>query len=649
MTSLNVSVASRYQNSTIFNSNSVNANNQIIKYGCSCGKAFHLTEEYYCGGCQKINCKYCISEEIDGYYCPNCLEYISNAEAQLSGNRCKKCFECPVCFNILTYSIHTPSGQTEDSSSTIPENYFLNCGFCKWNSFGNSQLNSKLLTILNSPSVMTGSSQSAFTSSTGVSSPGTTQNQQPNINRVLEALNKESTELNSLKDKKAISRMKMAHAMKQFLVQEQKHQKSNQRKNFIKIEDKWQSNSIPHPMPSNDLIPNIINNPVTNNNLLSVQTIKKTIKTPVSYQDSDAMQLGRVQSRVFPEVIDNQAFQDDEIPFGMYSLKDTDEITGLDQRFRQIQIGGAPGGNSSGGLDHLVPQHKYLLTRRSKRCKRCDRLLMKPDIKPDKTEFKRQHFAFSLVPRVTVQKCLWTDLDMFELFLTITNPQHSHMFIYFPQKAKTSFSSVDDNSQPIDILPTETFVNGLLDEIDDQDKEVYIQQLKIKDSTRYIVERKDNKLILRLFVKVVPSALMLDQTILTVTEQSITPSELVSTNSPRTTTAVQLEKYPSTFPSIKFTLLMEFSMKPNQLSNSLSTDSSSSATINVTPQSTATPTMATSTVSTFSSSNITSPTSVPTTPSSNITPLNSSTAGDHQHNTLKILFDIPANKFENTL
>lgn len=108
-----------------------------ILYSCQCEKQLSLPELYYCHSCQKNTCKWCVIEEIDSYYCPNCLENMASAEAILNHNRynilsedsisnanlfrCKKCFECPVCFNALAYS---QNGDT----------YFLNCGLCHWNS-----------------------------------------------------------------------------------------------------------------------------------------------------------------------------------------------------------------------------------------------------------------------------------------------------------------------------------------------------------------------------------------------------------------------------------------------------------------------------------------------------------------------------------
>jgi len=265
--------------------NKYNENNQILKYSCFCGKAFHLTELYYCTGCQQINCRYCITEEIDFHYCPNCIENLNSAEASVNGNKCKKCFECPICFNTLTYSVIgskdvnvtsppvTGTGTTSSTTNT-GETYFLNCGFCKWNS-----LELKDEFKFDMPSLKAKKESSI---------------QQQQINKSIDALNKEANELTSLKDKKTINRIKLAQAMKHFLGPQSKHQKHNQRKNFNKVEDRWETTSIAHPMPANNLIPT----PPPGQTLLSEAAIAQRVQ-PVTMTQADQMQQARIDSREF--------------------------------------------------------------------------------------------------------------------------------------------------------------------------------------------------------------------------------------------------------------------------------------------------------------------------------------------------------------
>jgi hypothetical protein len=61
-------------------------------------------------------------------------------------------------------------------------------------------------------------------------------------------------------------------------------------------------------------------------------------------------------------------------------------VTSLQQRFMQMSV-------QPIHMVNLFPKRKQLLTRRSKHCSRCDKLLVKPDLSPAKIDFKRQHVA----------------------------------------------------------------------------------------------------------------------------------------------------------------------------------------------------------------------------------------------------------------
>eukprot|EP00164_Ancoracysta_twista_P008996 GFYU01013179.1.p1 GENE.GFYU01013179.1~~GFYU01013179.1.p1 ORF type:complete len:471 (-),score=119.26 GFYU01013179.1:118-1530(-) len=94
----------------------------VVTYSCSCGRSDSLMELYFCQECKKTKCSRCVTEEIDAYYCPNCLENMPSAEAMLFSNRCSKCFECPDC------------GITLHVFQSAEDQYYLRCGFCQWDS-----------------------------------------------------------------------------------------------------------------------------------------------------------------------------------------------------------------------------------------------------------------------------------------------------------------------------------------------------------------------------------------------------------------------------------------------------------------------------------------------------------------------------------
>ncbi|KAM9968107.1 hypothetical protein ACTFIW_002540 [Dictyostelium discoideum] len=600
----------RLENSFQFNKDLLN--NNIIKYSCNCGKAYHVSELYYCSGCLKTNCKFCITEEIDCFYCPNCLEHVSSVEANLNGNRCKKCFDCPICFNILTYSAST-------NATTGNETFFLNCAFCKWNS------------------INSGEKEFRFDSHSIKNSKESSESQLQ-FNKVLEVVNKESIELTSLKDKKTLTRIKIAQAMKQFLGQQSKHQKYNQRKNFLKPDEnqRWIQSSTPHPLPDNKLIPTSPSPSSTSSSssilLLTNQMIKKSIQSqPITTQDIEDMQQKRIDSRVFKKTNDDggdgsgdgsgdcELYDDDIDLEEINKIKDCDEISNLMQRYHQVS-------NQCKELKGLVPQHRQLLTRRSKRCKRCDRLLVKPDINPGKIEFKRSHFAYSYIPRVTISKIQWIDQDLFQVFLTFTNPLHSYIFMSFPMEIKGSMVSLEDNSQLVDLYTNETFISGLLDEIDDNEKEAIIDQLKTleEQNKRYFTNgssasnnyRNGNKLTLGFIGKVgVEDALFSNYNNNTdeVTHLIIHLPDQLSLNNINSN-EVDPPKFKSKFSSIKFTIVVEFSLKSTTTNNTSGPNAAATTTT--------------------SSGGLGSSGTIPESSSS-------------QKTLLKILFDIPSDKFSN--
>lgn len=69
-----------------------------------------------------------LSEDVDSYYCPHCLENMPSSEAMLCGMRCSKCWECPVCSSTLTPCIANPSSKEQT--------YHFACSYCRWSSKG---------------------------------------------------------------------------------------------------------------------------------------------------------------------------------------------------------------------------------------------------------------------------------------------------------------------------------------------------------------------------------------------------------------------------------------------------------------------------------------------------------------------------------
>ncbi|KAH7885427.1 dynactin p62 family-domain-containing protein [Phlebopus sp. FC_14] len=129
-----------------------------IQYYCSCmstdnvlnppppilassSASFHpLHNLYFCEECDAIRCNRCVSVEVSGYYCPNCLFEVPSASVRAEKNRCaRNCFSCPICRATLSVVASDPpedsEGRTPSSSSTVGEApYYLYCNHCRWDS-----------------------------------------------------------------------------------------------------------------------------------------------------------------------------------------------------------------------------------------------------------------------------------------------------------------------------------------------------------------------------------------------------------------------------------------------------------------------------------------------------------------------------------
>lgn len=70
-----------------------------------------------------------VREEIESFYCPQCLENYPSSEASMYKNRCPRleCLKCPYCTSVLTTIVSHLNGYSG------PQTY-LSCGYCFWDS-----------------------------------------------------------------------------------------------------------------------------------------------------------------------------------------------------------------------------------------------------------------------------------------------------------------------------------------------------------------------------------------------------------------------------------------------------------------------------------------------------------------------------------
>eukprot|EP00124_Ichthyophonus_hoferi_P001109 Ihof_evm10s51 gene=Ihof_evmTU10s51 len=92
-----------------------------VLYTCSCGRFIPLESLYMCVQCTKLHCGSCVKNEIECFFCPNCLlTNVTKDEAHKNRNRCSQCCQCPVCLGTLSFH------------ASLDRQYYMMCGTCRW-------------------------------------------------------------------------------------------------------------------------------------------------------------------------------------------------------------------------------------------------------------------------------------------------------------------------------------------------------------------------------------------------------------------------------------------------------------------------------------------------------------------------------------
>jgi hypothetical protein len=69
-----------------------------VLYECNeCSRETDIADDYYCHQCQRLKCDRCVSLQIETYYCSNCLDSVTPAEASQLRNEYGN-FECLLFF-----------------------------------------------------------------------------------------------------------------------------------------------------------------------------------------------------------------------------------------------------------------------------------------------------------------------------------------------------------------------------------------------------------------------------------------------------------------------------------------------------------------------------------------------------------------------
>ncbi|KAF8418810.1 dynactin p62 family-domain-containing protein [Tirmania nivea] len=107
---------------------------------------FPLEHLLYCEDCHQIRCPRCVQEEIVSYFCPSCLFEVPSSTVKTEGNRCtRNCFQCPICFASVSVMSSSDIGSGASAATTTlgPSGeqvtaptgpYSLTCSYCHWSS-----------------------------------------------------------------------------------------------------------------------------------------------------------------------------------------------------------------------------------------------------------------------------------------------------------------------------------------------------------------------------------------------------------------------------------------------------------------------------------------------------------------------------------
>ena len=104
-----------------------------VQYSVASGSKAPLCRLYFCRHCLVLRQTKCVMHEVDSHYCPNCLENMPSAEAQMKKNRCAGCFDCPSCHHTLsTRATSVAVADSDSQEKAVPRKvYYLACGFCR--------------------------------------------------------------------------------------------------------------------------------------------------------------------------------------------------------------------------------------------------------------------------------------------------------------------------------------------------------------------------------------------------------------------------------------------------------------------------------------------------------------------------------------
>ncbi|KAJ1994472.1 hypothetical protein H4R33_000256 [Dimargaris cristalligena] len=362
-----------------------------------------LCDLYFCEDCLQLRCGGCVFEEIASYYCPSCLFEVPSASVKAEKNRCaRNCFECPRCFhNLLVvedtdqltappFMSSTASSPREGSvgggsgggaNSPPVQPYYLQCTLCRWSSRDIGM---------------------AFEKQTGLAG------QMQKLDQFQAPLR----EFDHLKSH--LESMLRTH---QAGGSSHRPGAGSHHSGGLGM---GLAHGSPHPMASGSgsssaaLLASLRfgsgSDPRSSSGLYSSSTRGLTA---LNQPGTDASSGPPTYEAL------HHSPEDDDMVNELMNLRTVDDIATVAQRVRQSQAGNYL-------IRQHAPQRVALRSKRSKRCRGCRHILIKPEQKAQVTRFKIKFIAMNFVPTITIVRnpILYTPQRRHRCAIRFVNPQY---------------------------------------------------------------------------------------------------------------------------------------------------------------------------------------------------------------------------------
>ncbi|KAG5301463.1 dynactin Arp1 p62 subunit RO2 [Histoplasma ohiense] len=327
----------------------------------------------YCEDCHQIKCPRCITEEIVCWYCPNCLFETPSSMVRSEGNRCaRNCFNCPICTSPLSV---TTLGSADNGAQNGP--WVLSCGYCMWTTL---DIGIKFDKPTNIRAQLTSLKNSQSRASSEVKSP------------LANPISPDDLTTPAFHDEKSAG----APFSEERPVTVDLESRFSALKSFYRTQLTETSASPTDPLIGPEL-GGFYSSPSALNRIMSLYTTGignlhgAASKKPQSKPPLMREALTPAEGLHIPDPNTELAI----IRKMASSDCGWDGLASVEQKVSQPP--------STKFVDELRPLPILLRTKRSKRCKACKHILVKPEFKPQSTRFRIRLIALSYIPLITMR------------------------------------------------------------------------------------------------------------------------------------------------------------------------------------------------------------------------------------------------------